>query len=160
MSNLYLALIPFFGWALGDFLIQKSSRAMSGARTLFYLCVFSTIIFLPFIDIVDLANFKNISNIIFLVFTGIFGFIYAITIFQAFKVAKLSVVESVIALELPLTVFLATTFAGEYISSINLILLFVIFLGMLLTVSKENIFKRLYNHFKSNKKSLLEKGFY
>jgi drug/metabolite transporter (DMT)-like permease len=157
MSNLYLALIPFFAWALGDFLIQKSTRATSGARILFYLCVFSTILFFPFIN---LDSFKNISHINFLVFTGFFGFIYAITIFQAFKVAKLSVVESVIALELPLTVFLATTFAGEYISSTNIILLCIIFAGMMLTVSKENFIYKIFNHLKQNKKSFLEKGFY
>lgn len=156
MSNLYLALIPLFAWALGDFFIQKSARAMSGVRTLFYLCVFSGIFFLPFINF---AEFER-QNIYFLFFTGIFGFIYAMTIFQAFRVSKLSIVESIIALELPLTVFLATTFAGEQISKNNLILLVFTFIGILLIVSKENIFKRFFRHFKENKKSLLEKGFY
>jgi uncharacterized membrane protein len=157
MPNIYLSLVPLFSWALGDFFIQKSSRAMSGARTLFYLCVFSTFFFLPWVDVRGV--FQN-ENFYFLIFTGIFGFIYAITLFQAFKIAKLSVVESVIAMELPLTVFLATTFSGETISSRNFFILSLIFIGILFTVSKENIFARITKHFKARKKMLLEKGFY
>ena len=110
MNPIFLALIPFVAWALGDFFIQKATRKIGNARILFYLCVFSTIVFLPFIptgfgSLINFQSILQIENINFLLFTGIFGFIYAMTIFQAFKVAKLSVVEAVIALELPMTVF-------------------------------------------------------
>lgn len=160
MTNLYLALIPFFGWAVGDFLIQKSTRAMSGPRILFYLCIFSTIFFLPFINWSSSFSFSTLTNHSFLIFTGVFGFIYAITIFQAFKIAKLSVVESIIALELPLTVFLATSLSGEVISGKSLFFLGVIFIGIMLTVSRENIFRKLFYHLRANKKNAIEKGFY
>lgn len=81
-----------------------------------------------------------------------FGFIYAMTIFQAFKVAKLSVIEAVVAIELPLTIFLAVSFLGEGVAFKEIIIIGIMFVAMLFTVTKENPLK-VHGH-------ILEKGFY
>ena len=108
---LLLPLIPLFGWALGDFFIQKTVRKTSALESIFFICITFTPVVFPLIY-KDLVNI-NITQLFSLIGLSVVNFIYAFSLFKAFKIAKLSVVESIVALELPITVGLAVTVGVE-----------------------------------------------
>src|SRR3989344_1009030 len=109
--GLLFAFIALIGWGFGDFFIQKTTRIIGVFKTLFLICVSAMVALFPFVyDEVltySLADYRSI-----LILSGII-FFYALVIFEAFKRGKLSVVESVIAIELPLTVALGVFVGGE-----------------------------------------------
>jgi hypothetical protein len=64
-----LAFIPFFGWGIGDYLIQKSTRTIGASKTLFSIGALSTPTLLPFIwtELLSL-NLQNHLSLIILSF--------------------------------------------------------------------------------------------
>lgn len=114
--GILFAFIALFSWGIGDFLIQKSTRKFGDWLALFYICAFSVIVLSPFVykDLGTLAS--NPKDIVFLIFTSIIILFAALFDFEAFKRGKISVVEPVNALELPVAVFLATFILRERLS--------------------------------------------
>lgn len=143
-----LAFVPLFAWALGDFFIQRSTRKIGTIQSLFFIALLSTPTLIPFIykDILSLT----VTEVGTLFSLSILIFVYSIVLFQAFKVGKLSVLESIIALELPISVGLASLILGEKMSTLQVVLFILIFLGIFFTTFKNKIKGRV----------LLEKGFY
>jgi len=143
-----LAFIPLFAWALGDFFIQRTTRKIGNIQTLFFIALLSTPTLLPFIyrQVLEL----NISQIGSLLSLSFLIFVYAILLFQAFKIGKLSVLESVVSLELPIAVGLAALVLGERLGTFQIFLFLVIFFGILLSTFKRENHGKIY----------LEKGFY
>jgi drug/metabolite transporter (DMT)-like permease len=146
-TKILLAFIPFVFWALGDFFIQKTTRKIGVIRSLFYIGITSSIFALPFVykELLSIT----ISDFGILTMLGMVTFIYAIFLFRAFKVGKLSVVESIVALELPLTVGFSAALLGEKLNPTEILLFFVICFGIFLATFKVRIHKKLF----------LEKGF-
>ena len=134
-TGILLACIPFFFWAIGDFLIQKSTRTIGTVKTLFTIGLISTPILLPFIwqDCKDLSATEHIT----LLSMSALVLIYAITLFRAFKVGKLSVVESIVVLELPIAVGLAVGLLGERLNFLQMILFIIICVGVALAAVKD-----------------------
>ncbi|MFM2415234.1 MAG: hypothetical protein RI911_927 [Candidatus Parcubacteria bacterium] len=133
--GLLLALIPLVGWGLGDFLIQKTTRSIGVFKTLFFICVFSVPVLFPFVyaefPLLTLEQLNILTAMSFVVF------VYALVLFEAFRVGKISVVESIVAIELPLTVFLAVFVGGETMQGTHLLLFAVVCVGVLLASMDE-----------------------
>jgi drug/metabolite transporter (DMT)-like permease len=63
--------------------------------------------------------------------------IYAITLFKAFDIGKLSVIESVMILELPLAVGMSVIWLGDRLNTIQIILFLIICSGVALATVKD-----------------------
>lgn len=134
--GILFAIIALFSWGIGDFLIQKSTRKFGDWLALFYICAFSTVMLFPFIYLDLGAVMANPKDLIFLVFTSIIILFAALFDFEAFKRGKISVIEPVNALELPIAVFLATFILREYLSFWQGILIALLMIGILLVATK------------------------
>lgn len=126
------ALAALVCWALGDFLIQKTSRNYGIWTSLFCIVFSATIILFPFV-IKDIPVFFNSSNLPLLSLMSTITCIVAIIEFKAFKIGKMVVVEPIMSFELPLTVLLGVLFLQESLNSFQFILIGLAFLGILLT---------------------------
>lgn len=128
------ALVALVGWGLGDFFIQRATRKSGVHETLLVITGSSTILLLPFIGSDVLAITRIDLGI--LAILSVITYAYAITIFEAFREGKLSIVESVVGLELPLTVLLAVLFGGERLSGTSLTLFVIVSIGIMLAVTR------------------------
>jgi len=147
--GILFAFIALFCWGLGDFLIQKSARQFGKWAALFFVTATAAIILLPFVykDIVPaLASNKGamilfVSSIV-LLFAALFDF-------QALKDGKMSVVEPIYALEIPITAILASVLISEYLTIAQIVLVLSLMAGIFLVSTKS------LHHLKNIK---LEKG--
>jgi drug/metabolite transporter (DMT)-like permease len=141
------ALIALIGWGLGDFFAQRSTRIAGVHETLFAIRIFVVAGLLPFVwHEMPLLSIENIIDIGAL---SLVSQVYAATIYTAFKRGKISVVESVVGLELPLTVALSVLIGGERLSGAGLILFVCVTAGILFAVTRT---------FDPGRKSIFEKG--
>lgn len=129
-----LALSAFVFWGLGDFLIQRSTRTVGEAKTLLTIGLISTPLLLPIVY-KDLTNLTAPEHIALLVMS-ILVVIYAITLFKAFDIGKLSVVESVMVLELPLAVGLSVLWLGDKLDKLQIFLFIIICAGVAMATVK------------------------
>lgn len=129
-----LSIFTLVGWAVGDFLTQRSVRAVGIWKNIFLIAIFGTVIFFPFAyhDLHLLWDWR------ILLFLGTFSClgIFSINIaFKAFNVGKLSIVEPIFGLELPLTLVLAVFIWKEKLVPIQLLAISLIFIGIMLAVT-------------------------
>lgn len=137
--GIILSLVALFGWGLGDFSIQRSTRAVGVWMSLFFIGIFGTIILLP-VASADITRAFNYQYLWLLVFLSIIVAATAIVNFKAFRVGKMAIVAPLMGLELPLTVALGIFIHGEKLSIGQLILSFIVFLGIVLaTVEFESL---------------------
>lgn len=146
--KILIAFIPFFGWAIGDFFIQRCSKKIGTMETLLFISLIPLIV-TPFIwdSVTTLSYDQHVS----LIGMSFLVFIYAIALFHAFRVTKLSVVESVVALELPITVAVAVILGKEVITHTYLVFFIVICTGVFLASTKS------FSHLKT-RRSIFERG--
>jgi drug/metabolite transporter (DMT)-like permease len=104
----------------------------------------------PFV-VRDLHLLWNSANLGFLLVLGVVTFLAAIADFEALKKGKLSVIEIVMTLELPVTVVLALAFLQESLSLVQSVMIGAVFLGVLLIATEKR------THFKEFVRGL-EKG--
>ena len=143
------ALVALFGWGFGDFFIQKSTREMGWYKALFTIGIAGFVGLMPF-ALKDISRIGN-GYTFPLIALSVIILIYAWALFEALRKGKLSVVESVVAIDLPFTVSLAFLFGGESITLAQGLLFGLICVGIVLAATKE------FSHFKS-KRTYLEKG--
>lgn len=151
LIGLALAAIPLIGWGCGDFLIQKTTRSIGVFKTLLFVCALSVPVLFPFVygefSSLTLGQINTLTVMSFIVFA------YAMVLFEAFRVGKISVIESVVALELPLTVGIAVFIGGETLRGIHLALFIVVCCGVFLaSLNKTNVLK--------GSSTLLERGLF
>ena len=131
--GLLFAFVALIGWGFGDFFIQKTTRIIGVHKTLFFICIGATVVLFPFVfrEITSYtrADYQSIAILSLIIF------VYALVIFQAFERGKLSVVESIVAFELPLTVTLGVFNGGETLSLQQFILFITIFVGIALAAA-------------------------
>jgi len=125
-----LAFGAMFGWGLTDFLIQRTIKKIGWLETLWWIYLASFIFLLPFI--IKSLPTLTIENFGWLFLLGLVGLLSAIAHFQALKIGKLSVVETIIAFELPLTILLGVIFLSNSLSVLQIILIGLIFAGIIL----------------------------
>ncbi len=131
--GLLFAFVALIGWGFGDFFIQKTTRLIGVHKTLFLICAGAMVALFPFVyhEVFDYtrADYQAIALLSLIIF------IYALVIFHAFEKGKLSVVEAVIAFELPLTVALGVFVGGESLTFTQFLLFIVIFVGIALAAA-------------------------
>ena len=134
---------------LGDFFIQKNSRKIGDVQTLLFVGLIGIIGLLPFVwhDIGALFEFRNLVLVLVL---GVLTFIGALMNFEALREGKLSIVEVVIEVELPITIILGLVFFRESLSVLQVTTMSLIFVGIILIAFRSGAVK--------NARKSLEKG--
>lgn len=137
--GLLFSFLALISWGFGDFFIQRTSRALGIVKALFYIGLGGTIIFLPFV-------YKQFSILAYdskawwlLGFVSVITLIAALFDFEALKEGKISIIEPIMGLELPLTVALGVLINQELLSGLQFLFIATVFLGLFLTVNAKKI---------------------
>jgi len=146
-SAILLAFGTMILWGVGDFLIQRCIKRVGNLETIFWITLVSSIFLFPFVY----KSLPLLSGWQFLILfvLGLIGFLGTYIHFEALDAGKLSVVELVFSLELPLTILLGVIFFREVLTLRLILLMLFLFLGIIL-LSVD--FKKI------NTRQLLEKG--
>jgi drug/metabolite transporter (DMT)-like permease len=139
--GILLALIALFSWGLGDFLIEKSTRRFGDWVALFYIAAFGSIVLFPFVykDIIPSLSVHGILLLIasvVILFAGLLDF-------EALRIGKISVIEPMYALEIPVAAILAAYVIHEKLSASQIIFMIALMIGIFL------ISTRSFHAFKS-----------
>src|SRR3989338_11212625 len=126
--SIMLAFAAMLAWGIGDFLIQKATRKIGDVETLAVIGIVGIVAFFPFV-IKDLPLLLNFDNIFWLVVLGIVTFAAGILNFEALKLGKLSIVDVVLELELPVTIWMGVVFLGESLTFFQYGVISLIFVG-------------------------------
>lgn len=148
MLGVVYALVALIGWGFGDFFIQKSIRRIGLHETLFIVAAGASVALAPFVW--QEALLLSLRDILMLTGVSLIMYAYSFVLFSALKRGKLSVVESVSGLELPLTVLLSIFIAQETLSFGQGVLVGAVIVGIFLAVTKN------VNHLRG--RSAFEKG--
>lgn len=146
--SLLFALAAMFCWGIGDFLIQKSTRKIGDVEALAFIGIIGSVGLIPFV-IKEIPLLFSLNNFLLLLLLGLITFFIALFNFEALKEGKLSVIDVIIELELPVTIILGFLFFKETLSYIQFGVIFLIFIGIVLMATKS------FKHFKTR----FERGF-
>jgi drug/metabolite transporter (DMT)-like permease len=139
--SLMFAFLAMLCWGFGDFLIQKNVRKIGDLESLALIGIIGSILILPFVW-KDLSIIINPYNLGLLTVLGIVTFIAAIFQFEALKKGKISVIDILLELELPVTIILGFLFFREVLSPFQLIMILLIFVGISLMALRHLDFKK------------------
>lgn len=130
--GIFFALVALFGWGIGDFLMQRSSRSVGVWESMLFTGLIGCAIYTPFV----LGGLMHLSaaNVSFLALFGIEVVVTALFTLLAFRLGKVAVIVPILGLELPITIALSLFFAGEKVTNLQLLLMGMVFVGILLTV--------------------------
>lgn len=148
-SSLIFAFVAMLCWAAGEFFIQRSSRKVGDVESLFFIGVIGIIGLLPFVW-KDLPALMEWQNLLLLGFLGVLTFVAALLNFEALKEGKLSVIEVLLEIELPITILLGLIIFGEKLSMFQWFTILLIFIGIILMAIKK--------YHLQNLRKLFEKG--
>lgn len=143
------AFIALVSWGFGDFFIQKTARAIGSWKALFFIGVTGSIGLLPFVK--NDLPFLSRADLLLLGVLGLIVLFTTIFDFEALRQGKIAVIEPIIGLELPLTVGLSVMLAQESLTSVQTLLIGVVFVGVMFAITTHH--SRLHYH-----RRLLEKG--
>lgn len=134
MVGIMLSFVTLFGWGFSDFIAQRSTRSFGIFASLFFACSASIPVLLPFVyqELWHLSTYQ----LLLLSLRSAVTLLYAITLFRAFRVGKLTIVETIISLELPITVGIAVAFLGEHLTWMSFALMCAVIVGILFASAK------------------------
>ncbi len=118
-------------WGFGDFFIQRETRKVGDMESLVFISSIGAIGLFPFV-ISELPSLFTLQNVLLLSFIGIVTFITSIIDFEALKQGKLSVVEVIIEIELPVSVILGFLFLKETLTFSQFFTIVLIFAGIIM----------------------------
>ncbi len=132
--GLFFAGLAIIGWGFGDFLIQRSVRTIGDWEALFFITLVATVALLPFVvhEISILSSF----DILVLVGTSLVILVAALFDFAALRVGKMSIIEPVYAMEVPITIAFTTLIIGELLSPKQIVLVLALLAGVFLVSNK------------------------
>jgi len=144
------ALLAMLAWGVGDFLIQRSTRSLGNWETLFLISFFGAIILLPF-NFFKVSSFFNAGGITFwiIIVASVAMLVAAIAEFESLRRGKITIVEPIWSMEIPMSVFLAFIILKEKLSITVIVFIISLIVGLILTSVREK------SHFK---KIFLERG--
>ncbi len=126
------AFIAMISWGVGDFLIQRSARKFGDGIALFLITAFAAVALLPFI-LYELPAIAALDYRFWLLMgTSLVMLFAALFDFEALRLGKISVVEPVYALEVPLTAVLGSLFLSEWLTPVQGILIIALVVGIVL----------------------------
>ena len=128
--GILFAFLALIAWGFGDFLIQKSTRKFGDWISLFFIEIIATIAILPFV-FKDLPGlFSSPEDLLLLLFiSGVLLFAAWFDL-ESLRVGKISVVEPVFALEVPVAATFAAFLLGEHLSFWQVLLITVLVLSI------------------------------
>jgi drug/metabolite transporter (DMT)-like permease len=147
--GLLAAFGAMIGWAIGDYSIEQATRRIGDIKTLFFIGFGGFIGLFPFIY-KEITKLFLIADFKILILFGLVGFISAIFLFEALKQGKISIIEPVFGLELPVVIILSIWIAGEKLDWLVYLLSALVFAGLILAVTR-------WEHL-NFRRNLLEKG--
>jgi drug/metabolite transporter (DMT)-like permease len=133
--GIIFAFMAMICWGFGDFFIQRCTRKIGDVESLAYLGIISIIVLIPLL-MNDFPLLFNYKNLIILSVLGIITFEAAMLNFEALKEGKLSVVDVILEIELPVTAIFGVVFLGETLKFMQIVFMFIIFMGIVLIASK------------------------
>lgn len=133
--GLLFVLLAIVGWGIGDFLIQRSARKLGDWEALFFITLFATIVLSPFV--VYELHLLSATDFLILGGTSVVILVAGLLDFEALRVGKISVIEPIYALEIPITVALATLVIGEILTSNQIVLVLILLAGIFLVSNKQ-----------------------
>lgn len=110
-----LAILAAVTWAIGDFSIERVSRAAGSLKALFYVSLVAAIIYIPFVW-KHLGVIGRHGALWLLLASGAVFLFASVFDFLALKMGKISVVEPICAFEVPITALAAYIFIGERVT--------------------------------------------
>lgn len=126
------AFIAMISWGVGDFLIQRSARKFGDGIALFLITAFAAVALLPFI-LYELPAIAALDYRFWLLMgTSLVMLFAALFDFEALRLGKISVVEPVYALEVPLTTALGSFLLSEWLTPLQGILIIALIVGIVL----------------------------
>ncbi|MFA6095313.1 MAG: DMT family transporter [Candidatus Paceibacterota bacterium] len=132
-TGIALAFVAMLCWGFGDFLIQKSARKVGDWETLFFISVIGCIIVLPFFLQKDVIGiFSDWKNLAIMGAAGLIICVAALLDFEALRRGKLSVVEPIWSLEVPVSTILAFLVLDERITGMQILLILSLIASMAL----------------------------
>jgi drug/metabolite transporter (DMT)-like permease len=128
--GILLAFVALLAWGFGDFLIQKSARNFGNWVALFYISAFGSIVLFPFVynDIGHAVSAHSVLLLgasVVILFAGLLDF-------EALRIGKISVVEPMYALEIPVAAVLAAYVIHETLTVPQVIFMVAIIAGIFL----------------------------
>jgi uncharacterized membrane protein len=97
--------------------------------------IVGSIALVPFV-IKDIWRLSSIENVVFLVALGVITFVTAMLDLEALKEGKLSIVDVIFEIELPVTIALSMIFLKESLNVWQYIIIALMLSGMVLVVYK------------------------
>ncbi len=140
-TSILFAFAAMLCWGIGDFLIQRSVWKVGNVEALAFIGIIGSIGLLPFVAGEIPLIFAG-GNLALLLFLGLLTFFVALLDFEALKKGKLSVIEVILELELPVTVFLGIYIFRESITISQLAAIALVFMGITLIATKTISFKQ------------------
>ncbi len=147
--GIFFAFIALFAWGFGDFLIQKSARKLGEWASLFFIVLVGAVALLPFVYKDLRIVFSSYKDLLLLMLVSIILLFVAILDFKALRKGKISVIEPVFALEVPVTATMAALLLKEGLN------FWQIFLVAVLVASIFSISMKSLTHLK---KTYIERG--
>ncbi len=129
-------------WGFGDFLIEHATRKVGNLITLSFIGFFGAVVFAP--KAIPQLAFVSGIDIIILTVLGVLHFGAGMLLFEAYRRGKLSVIEVLFQLELPLTIIFAVSMLKETVQLSTIIFVILVLTGSLL-ISK--IYELRKSHF-------------
>ncbi|HLP79204.1 MAG TPA: EamA family transporter, partial [Acidobacteriota bacterium] len=128
-----LSAVAMICWGFGDFFLQKCSRKMGDWETLFFLVLFGTVVtFFPVqAEIIDIFKHPD-ERLLILSITSIVLLAASLIEIESLKQGKLSVIEPVFILEIPVAGILAAIFLSERITPEQAVVATALVLGLVL----------------------------
>ncbi|MBI4170371.1 MAG: DMT family transporter [Candidatus Aenigmarchaeota archaeon] len=126
-------------WGIGDFLIQRTTRKVGDWETLFVVTAFGVLLLSPFVykDFATLISFEDNTFFILLALSVVI-LMAALLDFEALRKGKLAVVEPVLALEVPVTAFIAFILIREAIDMLQVFFVALLLIGIVLVSLKSH----------------------
>jgi drug/metabolite transporter (DMT)-like permease len=139
--DIFAALGAMIAWGFGDFIIQKGTRKIGDVESLAWIGLLGSIGLLPFVWH-DLFLVASRSNFLILLGLGIVSFVTGLINFESFKRGKLSVVDVILEVELPVAVLLGIFFFHNSLSFLEILLIIAVFTGIVLIAVEPGEIKR------------------
>lgn len=136
------AVIAMVGWGFGDFLMQKSARKLGDWESLFYVCLFGTVVIFPFIYHQLPLLISNPFGTLLLLITSVVLLAAALLDLSALKDGKLAIAEPVFVLEIPVATLLAFFIISEGITLLQTVLIGGLMVGLMMVAIRSMHLKR------------------
>lgn len=160
MSDKYIILFALGAmvcWGFGDFFVQRMTKRMGNFAALTWINFIGCLVLLP-LALKDFHLIDSWQNWLTLFILGLLDFAFGLTLLKAFEKGKLSVVEVMMTMELPLTVILGLAVFKEKLSLWQLLLILMIICGVIfISKNKRTWLNRIWETV-SGKSRFWEKG--